>query len=78
MRIARKVIREVMEEQRAISEEMAKTSKPRKKPLFGVSSMPSGLEVANATVAIRVATTEQDVAVFISQLPPALTRLAWS
>ena len=42
-------------------------------------SVPPGavVELAKATVAIRVATTEHDVAVLISQSPPSFTRHLW-
>ncbi|PON32069.1 hypothetical protein PanWU01x14_364440 [Parasponia andersonii] len=42
-------------------------------------SVPPGkvVELAKATVAMRVATTEQDVEVLVSHSPPALTSALW-
>lgn len=79
--MARNMMREVTEKQRATKDEMKSSSNVRLLLSVGLPllSVPPGMvvELANATVAMRVATTEQDVAVLVSHLPPALTRALW-
>lgn len=79
--MARKKTRAVMDRQSAISEAMQKTSKALwsiiiGKPWFWSSPPGTVAEVANATVAMRAATTEQDSEVFTSQSFPVLTKFS--
>lgn len=72
----------VTEKQRAIRDDIAKISKPGSFNRVGMpvlSSTPPGTvaDAANATVAMRAATTEQDSDVFVSHSPPLLTRSLW-
>ena len=87
VRMARNMIRAVTEKQRAINDEIAKSSNVIGFALSGmvfpglvlVVELPPGalVELAKATVAMRMETTEQDVAVFVSHSPPVLTRPLW-
>ena len=75
--------REVAEEQRAISDETAKRLKADwcarfGFPLFSLKSPGTVADVAKATVAMRVATTEQELEVLFSHLPPSFRRSEWS
>ena len=78
VRMARNAITEVIENERAIRDEMAKTRKPGSCSRFGVllsSFIPPGMVavVAKATVVTTVATTEHELEVLISHLPPSFT-----
>ena len=77
--MARNMMREVTEEQRAISDATAKMvnllSCSRIGRPFSSSKLPGILEKeAKATDAIRVATTEQELEVLFSHFPPLWTR----
>ena len=80
--MARNVIKAVTEKQRALNEATAKSSNVGLYLRIGLPvllSVPPGTVVllAKATVKIRAATTEQDVAMLISQCPPSLTMDLW-
>lgn len=78
VRIARKNTRAVTEKQRAIKDAMQNTENAGSSARTGVpevSLTPPGIvaDVANATVAINAATSEQDSEVFVSHALPSLT-----
>ncbi|KAJ9680129.1 hypothetical protein PVL29_019422 [Vitis rotundifolia] len=78
VRMPRNAITEVIEHERAIRDEMAKTMKPGSCLRFGVlppSSIPPGMLaiVAKATVVTTVATREHELEVLISDSLPSFT-----
>ena len=79
VRMARNMTVEVTEKQRAMSDEIAKIWKAGCCSRIGFplpSLVPPGtaVDVAKATVAMSVATTEHEVAVLVSHSPPIFTR----
>ena len=72
----------VTEKQRAISDEIAKRLKAAwcsrfRLPLLFLKLPGIVVDVAKATVAMRVATTEHELEVSFSHLPPLLTSSVW-
>lgn len=79
VRIERKKTREVTEKQRAVSDEMVKAPNADSSlrigsPVFSLSPPGTVADVANATVAMRAATTEHDSEVLVSHLLPSFIR----